>query len=187
MKSRASSLRNMILAALFVALVAVGGQISIPLTPAPITLQTLFLMLAGSILGARWGAASLLVFVALAAAGAPVLSGGKGGLAVLLGPTGGYVFSWPVAAFLIGWMVEKWGKGGQIKAWQLTVAHIVGGIILVHAIGFPWLLAATHMPLHEAFMGAFLIFLPGDLAKAFVATAVVKALYKAMPTLQMQK
>ncbi len=182
-----SSLRNMILAALFVALLAIGGQINIPVGPAPITLQTLILMLIGSLLGARWGLISLLVFVALAAVGVPVLTAGKGGLAALMGPTGGYVLSMPLAAFVIGWLVGRWGRDGKIKAWQLTVAHIIGGIVIVHAIGFPWLLAATGMPVNEAFTSALLIFLPGDLLKALVATGVVLALYQAVPQLRQTK
>lgn len=182
-----SSLRNMILAALFVALLAIGGQINIPIGPAPITLQTLILMIIGSILGARWGFISLLVFVALAAVGVPVLTGGKGGLAALMGPTGGYVLSMPIAALVIGWLVGRWGRDGEIKAWQLTVAHIIGGIVIVHAIGFPWLLAVTGMPINEAFTSAFLIFLPGDIIKALIATGVVLALYRTVPQLRQTK
>jgi biotin transport system substrate-specific component len=177
----------MILSALFVALVVIGGKIIIPMAPAPITLQTLVIMLAGSILGARWGAASILVFVALIAVGLPLSASGQGGLAAILGPTGGYILSWPIAAFVIGWMIEKWGRAGKVKAWQLTVAHVVGGIIVIYAIGFPWLLAVTGLPLNKAFFSAFLIFLPGDLIKAVAATAIAMALYRAMPSMRPQR
>ena len=93
-------LRNMIVAAMFAALVAVVGQLQIPL-PIPITLQTMVVMMAGSVSGARWGAVSMGVFLLLVAFGAPLLAGGKGGMAVLAGPTGGYVWSWVLAAWLI--------------------------------------------------------------------------------------
>jgi biotin transport system substrate-specific component len=185
MNSTITSVRNMTLMALFAALLAVSGAFSIQFGPAPITLQTMVVMLAGSVLGAQRGFISMLVFIALVAVGAPVLSGGKGGLVALFGPTGGYILSWPFAAWLIGFLVEKWGKKDGVKAWHLVAAHIIGGIALVHLFGFPWLVLSFHLPLNmDTFMKAFLIFMPGDFLKAFAAAPVALALYRAMPSLK---
>jgi biotin transport system substrate-specific component len=173
--------RDMTWMAMFVALLAISGMFSIPVGPVPITLQTLVVMLAGSVLGAKRGFVSMVVFILLAAVGAPVLSGGGGGIASLLGPTGGYIFSWPFAAFFIGWIIEKWGSA----VWKLMVAHIIGGIVLVHLVGFSWLVSYLHLPLNmKTFITSLFIFLPGDLVKAVVAAPVASAVYKAVPTLR---
>lgn len=175
----------MTLMAMFVALLAVSGTFAIPIGPAPITLQTLVVMLAGSILGAKRGFISMLVFVLLAAAGAPVLSGGEGGLAALFGATGGYILSWPLAAFLIGWIAEKWAMADRLNVWTLGLTHIVGGILIIHCIGFPWLIFVLSLPLNmETLVSSLLIFLPGDLLKAILATTVAFTLYRAMPELK---
>src|SRR5699024_12591968 len=81
--------------------------IPIPFLPVPITAQTLGVMLAGGLLGARRGGLSLLIFILLVAVGAPLLAGGRGGLGLLFGPGGGYILAWPLAAFIIGYLTEK--------------------------------------------------------------------------------
>jgi biotin transport system substrate-specific component len=178
--------RNMTWMAMFVALLAISGLFSIPVGPVPITLQTMVVMLAGSVLGAKRGFVSMVVFVLLAAVGTPVLSGGAGGLASLLGPTGGYVLSWPFAAWVTGFIVDRLAaKNGKIAAWQLVVAHLAGGVVLIHLVGFTWLVSALHLPLNvHTLITALLIFLPGDVAKAVVAASVALAVYKAVPSLK---
>lgn len=174
--------------AMFVAMLAVSGTFAIHIGPAPVTLQTLVVMLAGSVLGARRGMICMIAFIALAIAGAPVLSGGKGGVAALIGPTGGYIVSWVFAAWLIGWMVERWTKNGSLKAWKLGLAHITGGVILIHLIGFPWLIMVLNLPLNQTtLISSLAVFLPGDFMKAIVAVPVVMAVKKALPQLSVQQ
>ncbi|SEM68927.1 biotin transporter BioY [Lihuaxuella thermophila] len=185
MTSSALSVRNMTFIAMFVALTAIGGQVRLDIGPAPITLQTLVVMLAGSILGARRGLLSMVVFIALVAVGAPLLSGFRGGLGALVGPTGGYILSWPLAAFVTGWIVEKCAANGRIKTWQIVLAHIAGGILVIHAIGFPWLVMVMNLPLNpDTLISSLLIFMPGDFIKAFVGAPVALAVYKAIPSLK---
>jgi len=173
----------MILAAMFAALVAVAGQIQIPLS-IPITLQTMVVMMAGSVLGARWGATSMAVFVLLVAFGAPLLAGGKGGLAVLTGPTAGYVWSWILAAWIIGFLSER--SVGRLSVWKLTVYHVLGGMILVYAGGVLWLVAGVGLGWQEAFLTGVLPFIPGDLIKAVIAAFVAYGIYQAYPILPSQ-
>jgi biotin transport system substrate-specific component len=169
--------------ALIAAMVAVLGFISIPLPPVPITGQTLGIMLAGAVLGARRGALSLVLFILLVAVGMPILSGGRGGIGALFGPSGGYIFSWPFAAYFIGKFTERHGTLNFIKSF---IPCVLFGIILVYAVGVPWLKFMTHISWDKALVGGALPFIPGDLIKAVLASLVAVAVRKARPALAYQ-
>lgn len=97
--------REITYVALFVAVMAVLGMvppIMLSFTPVPIVLQTLGVILAGGVLGARLGFMSQVTFLLLVAAGLPLLSGGRGGIGVFIGPSAGYLFSYPIVAALLG-------------------------------------------------------------------------------------
>ena len=102
-------LKGMVFAALFAALTAAVAWFKIPLpfTPVPITLQTLVVLMSGAMLGPIYGALSMIIYLVLGTIGLPVFAGGSSGVGALLGPTGGYLFSYPVASFVIGKMIEK--------------------------------------------------------------------------------
>ena len=105
--------RDMVHIALFAAIMAALGllpPIPVGFIPVPITAQSMGVMLAGSILGAKRGALAILLFLALVAVGLPLLSGGRGGLGVFFGPTAGFLLSWPVGAFVTGWLTERFWK-----------------------------------------------------------------------------
>ncbi len=104
---KVTAMRRITRIALFAALMAVGSWISIPVGPVPITLQTLFLLLAGLCLGPKDGALAALLFLAAGALGLPVFSGGKGGPAIFLGPTGGFLVGFPLAAWFYGFAGRK--------------------------------------------------------------------------------
>ena len=185
LKKKSLSVRQLVLAAMFAALLAISGQISIPMVPAPITWQTLVVMLSGLLLGARLGFISMMVFVALVAIGAPLLAGGNGGIGVLLGPTGGFVLSWPLASMLIGWSVQKIANHGEIRFWHLMLVNIFGGIIVVYLIGVPWLMAVTGLEYNlPNLTKACFIFIPGDLIKTVVGSILAMAVYRADPSLR---
>ena len=102
-------LKGMVFAALFAALTGVVAWFKIPLpfTPVPITLQTLLVLMSGAMLGAYYGALAMIIYLVLGAIGLPVFAGGSSGFGALLGPSGGYLLSYPIAAFVIGKMLEK--------------------------------------------------------------------------------
>ncbi|OYD09053.1 biotin transporter BioY [Paludifilum halophilum] len=177
MSKKGLNLRHMMLAAMFVALLAIAGQIAIPL-PIPITLQPLVVLLAGSVLGRRLGLTSMLVFILLAAFGAPILSGGKGGLGVLFGPTAGYIWSWPLVVYLVGWMTER--KAPRLTFWSLSLYHFFG-VILMYVCGVLWLCLGMGTDWGAALVTGVLPFIPGDLIKTFVASTVALSLYKSYP------
>jgi biotin transport system substrate-specific component len=147
----------------------------------PITAQTLGVMLAGSVLGARRGSLSQLLFLVLVAVGLPLLPGGRGGLAVFAGPTAGYLLSWPIAALVIGLLTERLWRRYNV-AWGVLV-NVLGGIVVIYAIGIPVSAVVTGTPLGAALVGSF-VFLPGDLAKAVIAAAVADQVRRSYPIVE---
>lgn len=144
----------------------------------PITAQTLGVMLAGAILGPWLGALSVTVVLTLVAVGLPLLAGGRGGVAVFLGPSAGYLLGWIVGAIVIGLIVHAGGRKPVI--WRTFAGVVTGGILVVYAIGIPVQSLVTRLPLAETALTS-LVFLPGDLVKAVLATAIVTTLVKAYP------
>ncbi|RFA18154.1 biotin transporter BioY [Subtercola boreus] len=144
----------------------------------PITAQTLGVMLAGAVLGAWRGALAMLVFLALVALGLPLLAGGHGGLAVFVGPTAGYLLGWVVGAFVVGAIVHA---GGRRLTWLRTsVGVLVGGILIVYAVGVPVSALVLRLPLGPTALGS-AVFLPGDLIKAAITVVVTMTLVRAYP------
>ena len=178
------STRDMVFVALFAALTAacaVFPPVAVPVVPAPIVVQNVGVMLAGSILGARRGGLALLLFVVLVALGMPLLTGWRGGLGVIAGPTGGFVLSWVPAAFVVGWLVEKYWA--RLHFWNLLLCNVVGGIVVVYALGIPWLAVVAGVELLPALTGS-LVFVPGDLIKAVVASLVALIVKRSYPLIR---
>lgn len=175
-------LRTLVMIPVMTALVAALGilpPIAVPFLPGPsITAQTLGVMLAGIVLGAWGGAASQLVFIMLVAFGAPLLAGGRGGLAVVVGPTAGYLWAWPVAAWLIGYLTDR---TRVLTAPKLFSYSVLGGILVIYAGGIPVYSLVTGTPLVVAAVGNW-VFVPGDLLKAGAAAAVGLAVRRALET-----
>lgn len=170
--------RDMMYISLFAAIIAVLGlvpAIPVPVSPVPITLQTLGVGLAGAVLGARRGFLAVLLFVLLVAAGAPILAGGRGGLAVLLGPSGGYVMSYPIGALVIGLLVEKYWE--KLKFWNLFLFQVIGGIFVIHFFGVIYLWLITGKQLLPAAVST-LVFFPGDTLKLIIASYIALRINK---------
>lgn len=174
--------------ALFTALTVVFAiipPIPVPLVPVPLTLQTLGVMLSGLILGPRLALLAMALYVVLAAIGLPVLPGGRGGLAVFVGPTGGFLIGFIPAAWVVGRLARQSGNRAHARSTlQLFMANltaaIVGGALVVYAIGVPWLATVTGMAFDKAVL-AVAIFLPGDLIKAIIAAYVATRLSQILP------
>ena len=158
------------------ALVAVCSHISLPLwfTPVPLTLQPFAVILLGLLLSPRLAAATLGAYLLEGAAGLPVFAPGfalGAGLAHLLGPTGGYLVSYPAAAALVAWMRRNVTRGFAGAA--LSAA---AGNALILLCGFAWLTVWTHPAVGSAFALAVLPFLPGDALKVVAAAGIVQGL-----------
>lgn len=156
--------RRIAAVALFALATAIGARISVPLplTPVPMTLQTLFVLLSGAMLGPALGATAQLAYLAAGIAGLPVFTAGAG-LAYLLGPTGGYLLAFPVAAFLAGVVVDRVPRRGPLDA-ALTFVALFAVSLVVLLAGAAWLGIITG-DFAGAFALGFLPFLVGDLIK----------------------
>ena len=180
--------RDLVLSALFAAIIVALGllpPISIGLIPVPITAQSLGVMLAGVVLGAKRGAIAVLIVVVLVAIGLPVLSGGRGGLAVFVGPTAGFFIGWIFAAYVTGYLSERLVKAKQTGLAQgigFFIASVVGGVVVLYAFGIAWLAIAANIGFTKAFLGS-MAFVPGDLVKAVVAALVGRAVMVGYPLL----
>ncbi len=178
MRLKAYDIFNVVL---FSALTAIGGYIHIPLpfNPVPITLQTMFAYLAGSILGSYLGALSQLVYLLMGLAGLPIFSGGASGFSVIIGPTGGYLVGFIVGAFVIGKLVETRKDGGFL--WFLTC--MVAGTLAIYLCGIIQLMNWTKADLDKALVMGVLPFIFGDLVKMSVAAYVAQQVWRTLPNL----
>ena len=172
--------RNMVLAALFAALTAIGAFLQIPTGTVPITLQFLFTALAGLLLGWKWGAISQLLYVGL-----PVFTQG-GGIGYVLQPSFGFLLGLIPAAAVIGALTAR-------RTGYLTVlAAVLVGDLILYAVGVPYMYLILHVYMQSAktfpaLLAAMLVYVPGDTLKIVVVTALVpvlrRTLAKAVPNL----
>jgi biotin transport system substrate-specific component len=183
-------LRNRsVFAALFAALIAVTGIVSIPVGAlgVPVVLQNMMVLLAGAMLGGINGAAALLLFLIVGALGVPVYSGGHGGIGILLGPTGGYLIGYLAGAFVTGLILgvpspsEKNLNEENIKEARMALIKIalagLAGFITIYIFGVPWLAKVLGMSdVKTALAGGMLPFIPGDIIKLVIFVPVTFAL-----------
>jgi biotin transport system substrate-specific component len=163
-------LRLVVLASLMAALTAVGAYIHVPIGPVPIVLSSLFVLLAGLLLGSRWGLASMGLYLLVGAIGIPVFSGGRGGFAHFFGPTGGYLFGYVLASWVVGFISER-SRGLII----MDIFAVVVGSLVIYGLGVPWLKMVTQMSWPKALMVGVIPFLIGDAVKASVAIILARA------------
>ena len=176
--------RDLVLIALFAAIVAALGvfpPITIPAIGVPITAQSLGVMLAGGVLGARRGAMAIVLFLVLVAIGLPLLSGGRGGMGVFAGPTAGYLVGYVVGAFVVGFLVERlWSRLTYAMAF---LACFIGAVVVLYAIGVPWSAFVAEVSMETA-MGWSLIYIPGDTIKCIIAAIVIVLVKKTYPIIR---
>jgi biotin transport system substrate-specific component len=183
MSKRRSSSRDLALIATFTGVVAALGLVPAFVPPGftvPITAQSLGVMLAGAVLGARRGFWALALFLVLVAVGLPLLAGGRGGLGVFATASVGFLLCYPVAAFVIGWLTERGGPTYRLP-WGL-VANVVGGIVVLYAAGIAGIWAVTQSSVQAATAVTW-IYLPGDLVKVVAAALVARGVHTAYPGL----
>ena len=168
-----SNLKPLIFAALFAALTAAVSPFKIPLgfTPVPITLQTLVVLMSGAMLGPYYGALSMILYVVVGALGLPVFAGGGSGIGALLGPTGGYLFSYFIAAFVIG--KYSWARKNP-KYLDYVIAMITGTLV-IYVLGAGWaLVVVSGLTFIAVLTGWVLPFIIGDTIKLLAAAYISK-------------
>ena len=170
---------RLVLCALFAALTAALSQLSIPLPSlVPINLATLSVFLAGGVLGAKLGLLSQAVYILLGAVGLPVFSNFNGGIHVLVGPTGGYIWCYAAAAWLVGLLSYR--LAGRRGYWGLLVLSMVAGLAVCYTLGTIWFIVVTKSSLWAALWACVFPFLPGDALKIILAATLVPQLHKAL-------
>lgn len=185
MRRRALAPSDLARIAVFAALVAAMALTPpVPLGPIPLTLQTLAVSLTGLCLGPWRGFAAVALYVAVGTAGLPVFSGGAAGLAVIVGPSGGYLLSFPLAA-LVGGFVARWAVRRGLS--PVTPFVMLGGLLLGrYLVIMP--IAVTHMSrvLGVTWREALFFDMPfwvADLIKSVIAVVLAIAVHKAFPRL----
>ena len=166
-------LRMMVFASLFAALTAAGAyiQIPIPFSPVPVTLQVFFVLLAGSMLKSKWGGLSMIVYTLLGISGLPVFAGGSSGMGVLLGPTGGYIIGFILAAYIIGKLSEK-VENSDKSGFFVNALNMSAGILVIYACGFIQLTFVAEIGPGTALALGVVPFLPGEIVKTAVAAYI---------------
>jgi biotin transport system substrate-specific component len=147
----------------------VGANIVIPLFPVPVTMQTLFVLLAGAAIGGRYGSLGQTLYVGLGAAGLPVFAGGASGFAVLGGPTGGYLISFLLVPFLVAALLSH----SRSIPWLLMTYTLATAVIF--AFGVTHLAAWYTGDVSDALRLGLLPFVPGAIFKIVAATSISRA------------
>lgn len=170
------------LALALAALTGVAAQVRVPLpfTPVPITLQTFAVLLTGIVLGMRYGGLSQALYVGIGLAGVPWFQGGGAGVGHLLGPTGGYLIGFVVAAAAIGFVIDRYPRARRPPV--LLGVLLIANFLIIYGFGLPWLfawltvMADTSVTLMEGLTMGLFPFIPGDVVKLLGALAVGTAI-----------
>jgi biotin transport system substrate-specific component len=153
----------------FTGLFIVGAYIRIPLQPVPVTLQTLFVLLAGAVLGRGYGALSGVFYLGLGFAGLPIFAGGAAGAALFAGPTGGYLIGFIVTPIIVGTLMNRKSTPG----WNLFVFSL--GTLIILLCGIAYLTVAFTHNIGTSLRVGLLPFIPGDLLKIVAAASIYRS------------
>lgn len=159
--------KNMVICAVFAAILCVLAVITIPIGPVPITFGVLGVLLTAVILGPKKGAIAVLVYILLGAVGLPVFSGFKGGFQVLLGPTGGYIWSYIIVALFVGAFTKNLPDNKWLAMLKIFVVCIIG-VAICYAMGTVQFMAVQKTDLSKALALCVLPFIPFDAAKSLI-------------------
>lgn len=169
--------KDLVLIPLFSALIAIGAFLKIPIGVVPVSMQTVFVLLAGLLLGARRGALAVLIYVLLGLAGLPIFTGG-GGPQYVLSPSFGYLLGMILAAFVTGYLAEQTKR----KSFWKNFAAAFSGLLIIYSIGLVWLYLISNLylgnnaPFINLFKAGVLVFLPQDTFWCVIAALIGKRL-----------
>ncbi len=172
-------IENMVFTALFAAIICIASPFTIPIGPVPLSLATLAIYIAASVLNWKYGTLAVILYILIGMVGLPVFSGFSGGVQKLVGPTGGFIIGYIPCALIIGLIVDKF----ELKKWAYPVSMVLGSILL-YLCGTAWFIVVTKMTLAKTLMLCVVPFLIGDAVKIILASVISPILRK---TLNKQK
>ncbi len=176
-----TSTRNLVMCALCAAIICVLAPISVPIGPVPISLATFAVMLAGVLLGAKWGTIATLVYLLLGAVGVPVFAGYSAGVGNLVGQTGGYLIGYLPLAFLSGLIYDRFGRSASgAKKYVIAVLGMLLGTAVLYVLGTAWFCYVSGADLASAMAWCVTPFLLGDTIKIIIVTAIVPQIERAL-------
>lgn len=178
-----TDIRLYVFAALFAALTAAGAFIRVPLPPVPFTLQTLFVFVSAGFLGAKVGSLSQLIYLSVGLLGFPVFANG-GGIGYIYTPTFGFLLSYPIVAYVVGWLSKKYTiEGNSSKEKILTYCWIYSiGTLLIFLVGIPFLMlnfkyvSGRAIDFNAIIWSTFIIFIPTAILKIISAAWITERL-----------
>ncbi|GCE05073.1 biotin transporter BioY [Dictyobacter aurantiacus] len=145
------------------------ASIHVPFSPIPFTLQTLVVMLVAATLGSRRGALAMILYLAEGATGLPIFASGGGFMYLFLSPSAGYLWSYPIAAFVVGYLCER----GLDRKLSTSVLAMLPGTLIIYALGVSWLAMIAHLTLPQAIVAGMLPYIPFDLTKIVIAAILM--------------
>ncbi len=166
--------RKTLITSLFTGLIIVGAFIRVPLPPVPITLQTLFVLFTSLVGGIQIGFISFIIYLLLGSIGLPIFSSG-GGMAAIIGPTGGFLFGMLLATLVAGFF-SNMGKNKKNRILYFIIGGILGSIA-IYIIGIPWLKITTGMPWLKTIQVGLIPFIIGDSIKLIAAILLSNKFY----------
>lgn len=173
--------------AAFIAACALVPAIQLPGVPVPFTLQTLGVALTGMVLGASRGFLAAALYVVAGLAGLPIFAGYSGGVGVLARGSAGYLLAFPVAALLIGFLVEQVVRRGFTRRWLwFALAGLVGSIVVVHPLGILGIMRNARLSIEQAFL-VDVVFWPWDIVKTVIAAGIAVSVHRAFPALVVRR
>ena len=169
--------KKIVFTALFAALIAVCGFISIPIpgTPIPIVLQNMLTVLTGLMLGPVWGTIATVLFLAAGALGLPIFSGGTGGFAKLMGPTGGFLYGYALATLIAGIIAQRPVYGKKTSLLRLILATVCGFVIM-YIPGVLHFMRVMEKTFTQTMTLCVLPYIPGDIIKTIIAILLASKL-----------
>ncbi|MCI8405354.1 MAG: biotin transporter BioY [Clostridia bacterium] len=172
--------KTMVICAVFAAVMCVFCVMTIPIGPVPISMATFIVTLTAIILGPKKGTVSVLIYILLGAVGLPVFSGFKGGIQILFGPTGGYIWSYIFMTLFIGALTQKYGTNKIITLIRIFIISLIGIIIICYGIGTIQFMAVQKVDFAKAFAACAAPFIVFDIIKAAVASYLGYVVRKAL-------
>ncbi len=172
-------IQDMMLSAVFAAVMCIFAVISIPVGAVPMSMAMLGIVLTACVLGHKRASASIAVYILIGAVGFPVFSGFRGGLPVIFGPTGGYIIAYIPTAVFIGYFTQKLPQGKVYAVVKLAAVSVVG-IAISYAVGTAWFSAITGTAILQSLMICVAPFVVFDIGKCIVGAMLAYTLRKAL-------